>query len=104
MSKDQVKRIVKAYAQELRRHDFPFTHIFLYGSYAKGRAGAESDIDVCVISPKFGGKQWNSYERKLWQLRRAVDARIEPIGMTVGDLRSWSPLAHEIRDTGIKIV
>lgn len=103
MPTDKVKKIVKAYAEELRRRDFPFTKIFLYGSYAKGRAHEWSDIDVCVVSPKFHGKQWNSYEQKLWQWRRNIDPRIEPIGFSPEDLTSWSPLAHEIRKYGIKI-
>ena len=60
MSKNKVKKIVQAYAAELQRHDFPFTKIFLYGSYAKDRAKDWSDIDVCVVSPKFGGKKWDA--------------------------------------------
>lgn len=104
MSRDQVKNIVKAFAKELRRQDFPFTQIFLYGSYATGKATSGSDIDVCVVSKKFSGNKGDAYERKLWVVRRVVDSRIEPIGMTPEDLKSWSPLAHEIRKTGVKIV
>lgn len=104
MSRHQVKKIVQAYAAELRRHDFPFTHIWLYGSHAKGRGKPWSDIDVCVVSPKFRGKQWDTYEKKLWQWRRDIDPRLEPIGFAPEDLNSWSPLAHEIKTYGVKIV
>ena len=104
MSKHSVKKIIRSYAAELLRHDFPFTQIFLYGSYATGRATAGSDIDVCVVSPVFNGKKWDAYERQLWQWRRPIDARIEPIGLSPQDLSSWSPLAHEIRKYGIRVV
>ena len=104
MSGDKIKIIVKKYARELERRDFPFSQIFLYGSYATGRAKAGSDIDVCVVSPVFSGKKWSEYEKQLWQWRRVVDARIEPIGLAPADLKSWSPLAHEIRKHGIKIM
>lgn len=103
MQKNNVKKIVAAYAEELSRHDFPFSQILLFGSYAKGTAKEWSDIDICVVSNKFKGKQWDENERQLWKLKKNVDARIEPIGMTPEDLKSWSPLAHEIRKHGVRI-
>jgi predicted nucleotidyltransferase len=32
----------------------PVRSVYLFGSYADGRAGDDSDIDVAVISPAFG--------------------------------------------------
>ena len=104
MSRNKVKSIVKKYARELERRDFPFSQIFLYGSYATGKAKAGSDIDVCVVSPVFSGKKWNEYEKQLWQWRRGVDARIEPIGLAPADLKSWSPLAYQIKKYGVRVV
>ena len=34
--------------------DIEISDAFLFGSYAKGEAKADSDIDLCVISPDFG--------------------------------------------------
>ena len=50
-----------------------------------------------------GKNGMHAYECQLWRWRRNIDARIEPIGMTQEDLKSWSPLAHEIRKTGVSI-
>ncbi len=104
MSKNRsVKKIVRDYVAQLRRHKFPFTHVFLYGSYATGQEHAGSDIDVCVISKQFQGQHWDKYERQLWQLRRPIDTRIEPIGLSLADFNGLSPLAAEIKKNGVLI-
>ena len=35
----------------------PDSHIFLFGSYAKGYQTDSSDLDICVISSSFPGRQ-----------------------------------------------
>jgi len=104
MSKDQVKKIVKTYADYLARQGFPFQSIYLYGSYARGNAHEWSDIDVAVISPKFAGKDWNENEQQLWRWRRDIDIRIQPLGFSPNEFaEDLSPLVSEVKKTGIKI-
>ena len=76
---------------------------YLFGSYARGDARRGSDIDVAVISDHFNGNK--DYDRLLlWKLRRSVDARIEPQGLTTQRFNNAvDPVAHEIRTTGIRI-
>ena len=88
----------------MKKNNFAFSRSFLYGSYAKGKAKPWSDIDICVISKKFNGKNWDKYERQLWYWRREVDARIEPVGMSPCEFKNISPLAYEIKKTGIRVV
>lgn len=95
---------MKSFVSEMKKTHFPFEYVYLFGSYAKGLNKKWSDIDVCVVSDKFAGKQWDLYERRLWRLRREIDSRIEPIGMTREEFNGLSPLSEEIKRTGIRVV
>jgi len=46
MAKRQVVKVVDFLANELRKNGLTISKIILFGSQAKGRASAESDIDV----------------------------------------------------------
>lgn len=54
MSKTNAKKIVKEYAGKLKRENYPFSAIYLFGSYAQNKNNKWSDIDVAVISDKLG--------------------------------------------------
>ena len=103
MSKAKVEKIVKKYATELKTKKYPFSAIYLFGSYANGKANRWSDIDVAIISDKLK-KNWNKNEDILWKYTMKIDSRIEPIGFTVKDFQDNSnPMVSEIKKTGIKI-
>ncbi len=56
------------------------THrVVLFGSFARGEAEEYSDIDLIVIAPEFDGPREMTLIEKLWQARKSVDIRIEPI-------------------------
>ena len=69
--------LIEKYAVLLSEH-FDLEKVILYGSYAKGTAKADSDIDVAIIVDKIKG-DFFSYAPLLWKLRRQIDDRIEPI-------------------------
>ena len=52
MSTNEVKKVVRNYAKVLKANGFSFSNIYLFGSYASGKAGRDSDIDVAVIVKK----------------------------------------------------
>lgn len=54
--------------------------VVLFGSYARGTAHADSDIDVAIIFDALGDQD-NILEmsHQLHKLRRTIDSRIEPI-------------------------
>ncbi len=102
-SKNEVKKIVKNYAKELEKNNFPFMAVYLFGSYVSGEPGKWSDIDVAVISDKLKRSREKN-EILLWQTRRKVDSRIEPIGFTVKDFKNiCDPMVAEIKKTGVRI-
>lgn len=52
--------------------------IVLYGSYAKGIANEDSDIDIAVICDSIGD-DFLEKSHQLFKLRRGIDFRIEPV-------------------------
>ena len=104
MSKVEAKKIVKKYAKKLKAEKYPFSAIYLFGSFAKGTPRKGSDIDVAVISKDID-KDWMRSKLKLWKFREGIDDRIEPHGFSPKDFKDyWNPMAHEIKKTGIRIV
>lgn len=104
MPKSQVKKIVKEYAKKLREMKYDFSAVYLFGSYAKGKQGRWSDIDVAIISDKLN-KNTDKNRFLLWKLRMDVDTRIEPHGFTSEEFKNdCDPMVYEIKKTGIRIV
>lgn len=98
-----VKKKAKLYVDALRDEGLPVRSAFLYGSYATGKFGKHSDIDICIVSPKFNPNR-DSHRLFLWQKRRDIDLKIEPVGFRPRDFKDTNPLAYEVRKRGIKIV
>lgn len=100
----QIKNLVLGYTNRLEREmRLPVGSVYVYGSYARGTATKQSDIDVCIVSPKFR----NSLDvlQKLFQYRTAHEAMagIEPIGFSPKQFRHGGILVDEIKRFGIKI-
>jgi predicted nucleotidyltransferase len=103
MSKNEVKKVVKKYSEKLKAEGYPFSAVYLFGSYAGGKARKDSDIDVAVLSSRLKNN-WNKNEDILWKYVIGVDSRIEPVGLTEKDFkRNDDPLVSEIKKTGIRI-
>ena len=96
-----VQSIIK-YIRELERHKIPIRKAVLFGSYAKGLAKPESDIDVALISEVFSGDRFKD-RQKIIPLRRNIDSRIEPLPFTPEDYDDGGMLAEEIKKSGIVI-
>ena len=60
----KIKSYIRDYLTVLQEDGLPIERVFLFGSYATGHHRKWSDIDVCVISPRFG-KKVDPYEY-LW--------------------------------------
>ncbi len=104
MSNIKAKKIVKKYAEKLKKENYSFSAIYLFGSHAKGKAHKWSDIDVAVVSDKLR-RDRDKNENSLWHIRREVDSAIEPHGFTIKDFEDINdPMVYEIKKTGIKIV
>lgn len=98
MDKEQVIKIVQSYKQAIRPL-YKDAKVYLYGSYSKGTARPDSDIDVAVIVPRVEGN-WFSVVPPLWTSARKVSSLIEPVIMEVNE---HSPLYDDVMRTGIAI-
>ena len=96
MDKEKVIECVKQYS-DLVRQNFRVKKIILYGSYVKGSAKKDSDIDVAVVLSSIDEDLLMS-ESKLFRLRRNIDARIEPI--LLEEKNDKSGFLEEILKTG----
>ena len=99
MDQEKIIAIVKEFA-ELVKQNFPVKQIYLFGSYAKGNAEEESDIDVAVILDHIGGN-FLTQNTKLFQLRREIELRIEPVLLDFNN--DLSGFLNEIQTNGIQI-
>ena len=77
MAGDEAMKTALQYAQAVAREVKPFA-VILYGSYAKGTARSDSDLDIAVILQDYRG-DWLSMSSRLWRLRRGISDDIEPI-------------------------
>jgi predicted nucleotidyltransferase len=76
--------------------------MILFGSYARGDAHRDSDIDVVVVSRDFVGFRFED-SRTIMRSTIATDLRIEPHPFRPEDYHRDNPLAEGIIDTGIPI-
>ncbi len=96
MDKESAVSLAKQYSELVSQH-MSARLVVLYGSYAKGTATPDSDIDIAVIVDKLDGDYLDE-QAKLFRLRRSVDFRIEPVLIECG--QEQSGLLKEIMDTG----
>jgi len=73
--------------------------VYLYGSYSKGTAHKDSDIDVAVIVPKIEG-DWLTLSAYLWHKIDDISFYIEPVLMEDNES---SPLYEDVMKTGILV-
>ena len=73
--------------------------VMMFGSYSKGYANPDSDIDVAVIVPTYGDRKLE-ISKALWRDTREVSFLIEPVLMAED---RWSPLYDDVMLTGIAV-
>ena len=98
MDKEHVIELVQDYKKAILPL-YRDAKVFLYGSYSKGTAHQDSDIDVAIIVPKVGN-DWFSIVPPLWTKARKISSLIEPVIMEDNE---HSPLYDDVMKTGIAI-
>ena len=99
----KVKKEINEYIKILKDDKLPIKKVILFGSFAKGKQHKWSDIDLCIISPKFKNAfdalQYLSF-KKPFNTKYAMG----PIGFSPNDFKDkYSSLIYEIKTTGIEI-
>ena len=100
---NEAKEKARKFIKSLSKSGIKVNKAYIFGSYAKGKAKKDSDIDVCVISSSFS----KDYFAEIVRLRKyslKIDSRIEPVPFSPKDLNDkYSTLASEIRKFGIPL-
>ena len=93
---------VMTYQMLVRQSDFPMSieAVYLFGSYAKGTANKDSDIDVALVVNHFEGDFFDVIP-PIWRLIEKVDFRIEP--HVIARDTDYAGFLDEIQHTGIRI-
>lgn len=100
ISREEALGIVRRYKRVIssRYHSEP--RVVMYGSYAKGHATPDSDIDVAVIVPQLEITNHWEQSADLWGDVRKVNVLIEPVLLEDNE---DSMLYREVMRTGVAV-
>lgn len=99
MDKEQALDLVRQYKKVIASRFGNDAKVYMFGSYSKGYARPESDIDVAVIVPS-AGDHWLEWSKSLWHDTRNVSFLIEPVLL---EECHPSPLYDDVMRTGIAV-
>lgn len=101
--KDSLIRDVKKYIDVLRANGISVDRALLFGSWARGTAREESDVDVALVSSVFTGDRFMD-RRKIVPFQRETNTSIEPMPFRPEDFAAGGILVQEIRQYGEETV
>ena len=102
MAPRSIKEVIKRFKKALDEAGFPKTKLYLFGSYARGDARPDSDIDICLVSPVFKTKK-GKYEKEATVIAYHIDPRIQVLVTDPYKFRKdpLSPLYSRVRKEAI---
>ena len=99
LTRDEALALVRQYKQVIKPRFNVEPRVMMFGSYSKGYAHPDSDIDVAVIVPTYGDSKFE-ISKQLWRDVDKVSFLIEPVLMAED---RWSPLYDDVMHTGIAV-
>ncbi len=95
---------IKAYISKLREKQIRIDKVLLFGSFYRGNAHKDSDIDLAIVSRSFGRNPLKE-NKFLFLLTIGIDTRIEPRAISLHDFKyeNESPIIYEIKNNSIQI-
>jgi predicted nucleotidyltransferase len=99
LTREEALALVRRYKAVIRPRFDVEPRVLMFGSYSKGNANADSDIDVAVIVPTYGDRKFE-ISKNLWRDVDQVSLLIEPVLMA--DDRQ-SPLYDDVMRTGLPV-
>ncbi len=100
------KEIITTIANYIRIIREKYTDIekaYLFGSYAKGKANQDSDIDLALIFKNMDNSKRFDIQVQLMLIASQIDSRIEPHPISHDDFYSGNSFVSEIQKTGLEI-
>ena len=99
LKKSDMEKIYK-FVHLIKQRGIEISQVILFGSYAKGIANPDSDIDIVIVSTQFG----RDNIKEMMLLRKIalkVDSHIEPVPLSPQDFSDhYSTFIQEIKKYG----
>lgn len=93
----------KAFLKSAKKNGITIQNAILFGSYVKGKARSNSDIDLCIVSKNFG-KSYHDESVALLKIAHQFEIPMDVIPYTPFDFKNkYDPLVHEIQTHGVVI-
>jgi predicted nucleotidyltransferase len=101
----QITTFIRRYVAALEAQGIPVERVILFGSHAAGHAQEWSDIDIAVISPKFGALSLLERYEQLGLANRKLHAPLDVVGFSPSQVTHCEPgsFLAEILRTGVTI-
>jgi predicted nucleotidyltransferase len=103
MQKKQL-RVLQEFAEKVRGV-YPKALVWAFGSYVRGTATAESDLDICVVIPQMRPDDRLAISDMAWEVGFAHDLHLSTVVISEKDFEqgpiSASPLLETIRSEGL---
>ncbi len=99
LTRNEALALVRKYKEVIKSRFTTEPKVIMFGSYSKGYANPDSDIDVAVIVPTYGNNKFEM-SKVLWRDVRNVSFLIEPVLMAED---CWCPLYDDVIKTGILV-
>jgi predicted nucleotidyltransferase len=98
-----IKGKIDAFRKKVENGGITDGKYYVFGSWAVGRENENSDIDLCVVSKKFGKNTFRE-STFLRLLTIGIDDMLEPVAMSPEDLNDkYNTLAVEIKKWGVEV-
>ena len=97
-------RILREFADKVRAV-YPNARVWAFGSYVRGTATPESDLDICVTIPEMRSDDRVAVSDIAWEVGFAHDMHLSTIVIAEKDFEhgpvSANPLLDTIRNEGV---
>ena len=102
---EAINRIAREYAVDVSR-ELPVDKAFLFGSYAKGCADEQSDIDICFFLKDYNGKRRVDLLTQILGIggKKYIGAFFEPIVFETTEIQNDNPFIREILATSKELL
>ncbi|MDR3329391.1 MAG: nucleotidyltransferase domain-containing protein [Prevotellaceae bacterium] len=101
MDKNNAIEISQKYLAKVRQNNIPVLSAWLFGSYAKGTFGENSDIDIALVLPE--NTISFATEVRLMTLRKGEETIIEPHVYAPREFNENTPIVSQIKKYGIRM-
>lgn len=109
---DARSRVMEILDQEIRQLEPGPAHVSVFGSFARGEGGADSDIDLLVVTPSGNDPEDERWAAQLGtvedQVFAATGNRLEVMTLSLGDLRAavvaGEPLIGSLISDSIRLI